>query len=48
MLFIDTSYHARECSNFVMYSIIQSFDMGVILLFDQFILVKQQNDINFI
>ena len=48
MLFIGTSYHARKCSHFVMYSIMKSYDKGVILLFDQYLLAKQQTDINFI
>ena len=33
-VFIATSYHARECFHFVMYSVMYSYDMGVILLFD--------------
>ena len=35
VLYIATSNHARQCSYFVMYSIMLSYDIGVILLFDQ-------------
>ena len=48
MLLMATSYHAGESFHFVMYSVMKSYEMDVILLFGQEILVKQQNDIHFI
>ena len=47
-MFIATSYHARECFHFVGYLVLQLYEMDVILLFDQYLLVKQQNGIHFI
>ena len=44
VLFIAASYHARECFHFVVYSVLYLYEIDVILLFDQYLLVKQQND----
>ena len=35
MLFIATSYHAKESFHFVMYSVVKSYEMDVILLLGQ-------------
>ena len=48
MLFIATSYNARACLHFVVYLVLKFYEMDVILLFDQYLLAKQQNDIHFI
>ena len=48
MLFIATSYDARVSFHFVVYLVLKLYEMDVILLFDQYILAKQQNDIHFI
>ena len=46
MVFIATSYNARAWFHFVVYLVLQLYEMDVILLFDQYLLAKQQNDIH--
>ena len=36
MLFIATSYHARECFNCVVYSVLHLYEIDAILLCDQY------------
>ena len=40
---VATSYHASERFHFVVYSVLWLYEIDVILLFDQYLLVKQQN-----
>ena len=47
MLYIATSYNARASLHFVVYLVLL-YEMDVILLFDQYLLAKQQNDTHFI
>ena len=48
MLFLATSYNAKACFHFAVYLVLYLYGMDVILLFDLYLLVKQQNDIHFI
>ena len=48
VLFIATSYHARESFHFVVYSVLWLYEIDVIMLFDQYLFVKQQNDTHII
>ena len=48
LLLLLLLYHARECFHFVTYSVLKLYEIDVILLFDQYLLVKQHNDTHII